>query len=306
MRKFYFIIDESGAKGYADNQEQYLGELGLIAGYVIPEEYITEVKEELAQIRDKYASNNKLHITELSPEQQQNLRNDIFNYFMAKNIYIMYEAIHVQGFFNNQKSLFNLINQAKETTNPNISFSKNETLELLHKQLFQGLVGKAIGMCYDIVGKYFHLDIISDNIDKSIQKEFAKAIDELISFGEKKTKNTTAYDKKKKTVLRGSISSEIENAKNIFDDYSNITYSISCEDSELTLASDVLANSLYYHFKQRSRMEKGTHLNTVKAVEGFILKDFIYGLWNDDDLNYYADAIFMHPEEEKKLKINNK
>lgn len=302
MEKIYLIIDESGAKGYSDNQEQELGELGLILGYLIPESHIQKVKEELNDIRNKYISQSKLHITDLTSEEQNNLRNDIFYYFQNRQIYFVYEAIHVQGFFNNQQSLLNLINQAKENSNPNISFSNHEKKELLHKQLFQGLVGKAIGMCIDRIGNTFHLDIISDNIDESIKKEFIKAIDELVNIGKKSTSHTKAYDRVNEKLVSGAITFEIDNSNNILEDYSNIKYSISCEDTGLTLASDVLANSLYYYFNHRDKNEIGKHLNTKKAVDKFPLKDLIYGLWEVDDINYYADAIYMHPEEEKNLK----
>lgn len=302
MEKIYLIIDESGAKGYSNNQEQELAELGLILGYLIPESHIKKVKEELNDIRNKYISQSKLHITDLTSQEQNNLRKDIFNYFQNRQIYFVYEAIHVQGFFNNQQSLLNLIKQSKENSNPNIAFSNHEKKELLHKQLFQGLVGKAICMCIDKVGNTFYLDIISDNIDKSIQKEFIKAIDELINIGKKNTKHTKAYDKVKKEPLNGSITFEIDNSSNTLEDYSNIKYSISYEDTGLTLASDVLANSLYYYFHHRDNNKIGKHLNTKKAVKNFPLKDLIYGLWEDDNINYFADAIYMHPDEEKNLK----
>lgn len=32
MEKFFLVCDESGAKGYSDNKEQYEGEIGVMGG----------------------------------------------------------------------------------------------------------------------------------------------------------------------------------------------------------------------------------------------------------------------------------
>ncbi|MGA8864002.1 MAG: hypothetical protein WB444_09345 [Gallionella sp.] len=36
MKEIVFVLDESGAKGYSDNVESTPGELGVMAGYLIP------------------------------------------------------------------------------------------------------------------------------------------------------------------------------------------------------------------------------------------------------------------------------
>lgn len=155
-------------------------------------------------------------------------------------------------------------------------------------------------MCIDNIGDKFHLSVITDNIDQGIKKKFECSANELINFGDKKIRVVTGYDPESKRVVSGTITTDFEKAKEIFGDLSNITYSIDCEDSGLTLAAGVIANSLNYHFKNIVKPKIGTPLNTRKAVDGYPLEGLIYGLWESQELNYCSDALFMHPEEYKR------
>ena len=71
MKEVIFVLDESGAKGYSDNTERYLGELGVVAGYLLPSECLIRVVTELEAIRSNFFTDGKIHITDLSPEQQE-------------------------------------------------------------------------------------------------------------------------------------------------------------------------------------------------------------------------------------------
>lgn len=99
MEKIILVIDESGAKGYSDQQESYSGEVGVMAGFLIPDKRLKEVRKDLEDIRQRYLTNGKLHIADLDPTQQETLRKDIFKYFLNSKIHCVYEAIHVEGFF---------------------------------------------------------------------------------------------------------------------------------------------------------------------------------------------------------------
>ena len=62
MEKLILVVDESGAKGYADQQENYLGETGVIAGFVFPESEYDKHETELNNIRNSYSSDEKLEV----------------------------------------------------------------------------------------------------------------------------------------------------------------------------------------------------------------------------------------------------
>jgi len=300
LEKVFLIIDESGAKGYSDKGETYPGEIGVMAGFLVLEKNIKNVRVDLDSIKAKYLSDGKVHITDMPPDKQENLRQEIFSYIIDNNLACVFEAIHNEGFFRYFESINKICAEANKQRQSNIKISNNEAKELLHEQLFQGAFGKGIALCIDNFGNTFHLSVITDNIDEGIKRRFSVSANELLDFGDKKVRIVTGYDPCNKTVVRGDITTELGNIKDIIDDYSKIRFSIDCEDTGLTLAADVIANSLNYHFKNRIATELGSPLNTKNALKDFPLQSVMYGLWESQDLNYCSDAFFMYPEDSEK------
>lgn len=65
MPSVTFALDESGAKGYSDNREKVKGELGVVAGVLVPAEHVSRVVSEIGEITERFKTNGKLHITDL-------------------------------------------------------------------------------------------------------------------------------------------------------------------------------------------------------------------------------------------------
>jgi len=98
MTKVFLYCDESGAKGYANQDETYPGEVGVFAGIMIPEECITTVKRTFDQLAARHMPvSGKLHIAELSPEQQGRIRNELFAEIRRTQLPCFWYAIHASG-----------------------------------------------------------------------------------------------------------------------------------------------------------------------------------------------------------------
>ena len=150
----------------------------------------------------------------------------------------------VQGYFENANFQNQLTKNIHESRRSNIAISWKEKHELLHAELFQGAFGKAVAFCLDHAGPQVMLDVITDRTDASIINQFQREADDLLSVGKQKTYEITGFDKEAEQVVRGSISTQITSNIDALGDFSGITYSIACEDSSLTLAADVLVNSV--------------------------------------------------------------
>ena len=300
MRTICLVCDESGAKGYADKKEKYPGEVGVMAGFIFPEKCLNELYPDLEKIALPSPIENKCHITGLSPDKQDRLRNNLFAYFKEKNILCLYEAIHSEGFYRHNKTVTDLSNKAKNQCWSEIKLSNNQTKELLHEHLFQGLFGKAVALCTDYLGKKFHLKVITDTIDVPVKERFEKTAKELLSFGNNaEVKNVTGYDPAKNEVVERKIISKVEDPNNLMGDFSGVQFTIEMQDSCLTFAADIVANSIYRHFKSRKEGFVGKALNTTDAIKGHPLESNMYGLWKGDASTYFADAVFMHPKNNK-------
>ncbi|MDA3907228.1 MAG: hypothetical protein PF484_14240 [Bacteroidales bacterium] len=174
MPKVYFICDESGAKGYADKKEKYIGETGVMAGYIIHSDEIDEFRSELDTIIQRYITEGKLHITDLVPENQESLRNDIFTYLIKKQVPCLYEAIHSEGFHQYDERVKELMEKVEFEKKSNIKIPSSHNKDLLHKNLFQSSFGKAIAFCIDNIDEKIDLTVLH-SYNKCIAPHLAMA-----------------------------------------------------------------------------------------------------------------------------------
>jgi hypothetical protein len=300
MKTVIFVMDESGAKGYSDKAETVPGEFGLMAGYFVPQECLSLICTDLDVIRSQHFNAGKIHITDLEPEAQRALREEIFAYFRRRNIIWTYEAIYVAGFHQHAQFVSELVNEAKAKRRSRIRLSNNKKLDLLHAELFQGAFEKGVSFCLDNVGNECDVKVITDRIDSLLLSFFNEAAKRLLSAGQKKEQRIKGFDLEERKVVEGFITSEVISGLDAIGDFSDISYSIACEDSSLTLAADVLANSAHYHLKRLQENSPGASLNTSKAISGHPLAQLVYGTWQDSETNYIADALYMHPNMQLK------
>lgn len=224
MQKMLFILDESGAKGYSDRSEREPGELGVIAGYLIPQNDLEQVKYALDLLRLPYIKNGKVHVTDLKIEQQETIRNDLFKYFRSSGISWLYEATYVQGFFENARDLDLILQKSIAQKRSNIKISRNKKLDMLHVELFQGAFGKAIAFCIDKGISNFELEIITDRTDEEILEKFKCAAEKLLNVGKDKIQLVTGYNPDTDEIVKGGTLTKILCENSLIDDMSGIVF----------------------------------------------------------------------------------
>lgn len=292
MKKTYLICDESGAKGFSDNDEKFEGEFGIFAGYLVTEENFEKMKSEFQCIYEKYETDTgKLHITDLEKTNQENLRNEVFAILISNDIPIVYEAISVRGYKINSDMLSKLKNDNIEKLKDDFSFSKNIDLTRLHSDLFEGIFGKFIAHSIDTFGENeeIQLEVITDNIDKQLKKEFEGKAKELIAPFPSSSK-VKAFDKNNKKPISKKIKFSSQQLDN--DSISKIKFEIKVQDDALTLIADILANSLYYFIKQELNINVNINLNSNVAIAKYPLLKQIYGLSTKTNVNIVSDIIY--------------
>jgi hypothetical protein len=306
MSKIFFYCDESGAKGYADNEESYPGETGVYAGIMIPEELIESTKKVFDEIAASYKPNSgKLHITDLPTEQKESLRKELFDEIKRSNLPCFWYAIHVAGLHAYHLKQRALLKEAKKKRSvlrgeaePRIkSGSARDEPVSLHVEIFSGLYGHLIAFLEERDRKNVDIKILTDKVDSPIIKCFEKVASDLLDQDPLVSK-FTGYDTIEKNVVHGAIRISVEWPKDL--DFSPVVSSLSIEtvpeDEGLILAADVIANSLNYLFKNRSPEELYNPLNCKEAVVNHSLAmhlDAFYD-WGSGDL--IGDGIYKHPK----------
>jgi hypothetical protein len=263
MIKVYLIIDESGAKGYSNNKEKIECEFGVMAGYLIKENAIQEVKSLSKKCFCYEDKSEKLHITDLSKDEQSINRNKLYSLCINNNLSWIYNAIYVNGFY---------------------SANENLSKKLLHEELFKGIFIKAVAQVYDVYkDKEIHIEVITDTIDETTRKKFNQSLNDFISIITKKdiiklTKKSNRETKKSelfKFVTKTELDDNIATLN-------SLTYNVSCENNSLTFIADILSNTVNYYLKEKVNIVKDIKLNSYDAINQHPLSHLVYGCFIND------------------------
>ncbi|MBE3727292.1 hypothetical protein HJ192_22725 [Vibrio parahaemolyticus] len=73
MDNMVLVLDESGAKGYAKNDEKFDGEVGVMAGYLYTEQEIADIERMFGQFTSPFSksTDGKFHVTDLDELDQK-------------------------------------------------------------------------------------------------------------------------------------------------------------------------------------------------------------------------------------------
>ena len=277
--KAYFVMDESGAKGYSDNHEQSYMEFGVAAGFLCHDSDFGRIKA-AADVRFASYKNpdGKIHITDIEDSQKEALRKDVFEFVKENNLKIYYSAICVEGFFEGNKP--NPIPQ-------NLSYAlPKEPKKSMHSELLGIASSDALADAIDSFGEVDEYHIVTDNLDKKYVEDIDKYIKELSE--KEKSVIKTAFDKTTRTVNRFKIERHKSVYTDVFDSVQQVD--ISTEVSPITLIADVLANSIHYYIAENQNKNSNVKLMSKDALEGFPVVDNV--VFADFK---FADAVYKHP-----------
>lgn len=184
--KVILFCDESGAKGYADQEEATDGQVGVFADIMVSETMIPEFAARFQPIYARYKPRSrKFHIADLDGNAQQGRRADIVEAIAKHKLPCFWYAVHVAGFNDfhcQQRDLTERSWHEQQSRNPDIrlgSFrSRNPSL---HVALFQGLYFLVVAYLMERGRKRAEIDIRSDNVDAPLLREFEDAALALLS-----------------------------------------------------------------------------------------------------------------------------
>lgn len=306
MTKVFVYCDESGAKGYANQEETFPGEVGVFAGIMIPGQSIATVKSAFDQIAARYMPpSGKLHIAELSPEQQGHIRNKLFAEIRRTQLPCFWYAIHVAGLHAYHSDQIASLRRSAETlrlarggNDPRIKRgSPREEPASMHIELFSGLYSHLVAFLVERGQEGVDIEIRTDQVDTPIMKRFEEVASDLLNM-DPRVSTITGFDTIEKRVVRGSVTSSVQWPPAL--DFSPVVNSLAIgmapQSDGLVLAADVLANSLNYLFKNRTSDTLYTPLNCRDAVANHPLAGHLDAFidWGSGDL--IGDRIYRHPK----------
>lgn len=299
MQTVYFIVDESGAKGFADNVEAEPGEFGIAAGYFVREKLLHRVRDDFYAILAEVAGGHegKSHVVALTPDQQRSARQLVFNYLLDRDMYCCYEALYVQG-------LYAATVRANSIPPPDVKRPPNEHYSeprpdnpRLISEIFNSLLGKAMAYAVDTYGPEVTLKVIVDTTDASVLNEYREAVSQLLNLFEPTTVRRVGWNSSSKTkiVHEAEIRTKFS-ALEVEKLFSQVEFDIVCEDSGLTFAADVLVGSLRHHLMNQVKIAGPGMLNSKDAIAGHVLAHQMYGASELPSEQSLLDIMYRHPE----------
>lgn len=270
MDHMVLVLDESGAKGYATNTEKYDGEVGVMAGYLYTEEEILDIERMFSQFTSLFTNgiDGKLHITDLNKADQKKLRDGIFFAIRKSRLKWFYKAIYSKGFHQSEFMEGRGGQQDKKRS--------------LHLELFQSMLIMSFCLAHSLGKNNLKLIVKTDNIDSGLLKGFksvAEFVRHLFLQDEREIfRYVKIDDMYKKEIAYISVKSDSA------PKFDSIVIEIECDSSPLTVAADILANSVHYHLRERQKNSLGIYLNNKKTIEAHPLVDLAIVAKDENDI----------------------
>jgi len=299
-----FACDESGSKGYANRDEAFPGEVGVIAGILVPEEVAKHAAAAFDQIYVRYKpKGGKLHIADIPIDQKENLRRDVFAAIQQLRLPCFWYAIHVAGLHDwhkrqqeISKSAQEMLRSARQDKAPRVKGgSPRSKPTSMHVELFSGLYAHLIAFLEERRRKDVDIEVRTDRVDYSILKNFVSAAKQLLST-DPVDKTVTGFDTVTRKLVEGRIriATKIPPSMHIHIAVRSLT--IVPREDGLVLAADVLANSLNHLFTHRDASQRYTPLNTPAAISNHPLCMHLDSFrdWGAGDL--VGDRLYRHPK----------
>lgn len=288
--------DESGAKGYGNSDERCIGELGVFAGIMVPGELLTNAQAQFDAIAIRYKTGaGKVHIADLAPEQQGQLRKEMFDLITQLRLPCFFEAIHVAGFHTNFRRYESLIKGVQAQRRSNVRLSdRGPAPESLHVALFFGLYSKLVAFCLEREKTLVHIELRTDQVDSPIFKDFQASAKSLLDYGAS-ISSVSGFDPVTQKVLKGTVETkEIPIEWRLPITVTHLDFRRITHLDGLVLAADVLANSLVYHYRMRTKVERFRHLNRPETVKDHPISQSLdaFENWGTFDL---SDLLYPHP-----------
>ena len=293
--------DESGAKGYANQREEFHGEVGVMAGILIHEKIAEETHAAFQGIYKEFkpSTANKLHIADLRPERQEALRKEIYRTIVWLGLPCFWYAIHVEGLFRSHAEHQQLLKEIRPPASPRFKRgSRRENPALLHEELFNGFFGNVMAFMEDNNVEDVAIRIKTDRVDEATVKRFEASAKRFLDDGPLESIRT-ALDTETGEIVRGSVKTQVD-----WPDWLRLTANVvdlkvECADDGITLAADILANSLNHLFVNRDPEELYGPLNNAMAVRRHPLAEYFDLFGNPCVGDIVGDRLRAHPKAPK-------
>lgn len=280
MIEVEFHCDEAGRLGYVDQPENHRGEFTLVAGLIVEEHNKDDISSfcgYLANCFKPVKSNSKFHVTD-SETNREPIRNEVFKFHKSSGIPIVYGANYFQPLhldYAKQKQLS--LNAVVKMKSQGIGLSKNLSMFKKNAQAeaFFNFYTKAMGTSLQVFNQPILGLVKTDKIDSKVHGYYVDAIERYHSLNSNRPLNGRHYDYQTGEVDNFGVSVNIRMEDSRYRLLFESRGEVEVIDSNVSILSDVVANSLNHHLLDYVERSECGALNGYEAIDGYHLADQI-------------------------------
>ena len=277
---FVLAIDEAGALGYADHDEQKPGEFGLAGGVLYPKSEEQRIQRMVERAAFKAKPGEKLHITAMEPSEQERLRQFLEDLVTAESLWLFYSAVSVAGYYQEHLRRGELAAKANASRRSKVKIAgaKRTDPDRLLEDVYRNIVFDAVAWCNDEFKGDYHLTVRSDRTDEGILADLEHTVTSLLQLEHNETTKVTGFDPGTEKVVEGSVSAgwKLPESYEINCTRENLSVDVNPLTRELALLPDTSVNWILYLLSNRVSENPNAALNDKAALKGFPLAERIY------------------------------
>lgn len=301
---FYFYCDEAGHLGFADNQSAPEEAISLVAGLIADHtqnEKITLFCENLYSLYSPISKETKFHITDLKPEQQEELREKVFSFIRENEIKLAYAAIYFSSLRHNYQKISTEHEAAQASLKEqdiNLSRLPSQLNKRAHSEAFYHFYCTAMCFAITIDSQPIEATVFIDRIDDVIATQLSQEIKRCHMSSPQYSLSIAKYHHEDKSREKNTISIEscsiVTASKTMtlnFQAKSNSSGKIIIVETKYSIVADIVTNSILHYLTKYAKQSNFGHLNCYEAIKQHPLSNQIIGLQSKS-----LDRIHAHPE----------
>lgn len=284
------VCDESGAKGYASTPERCQGEFGCAAGILLPSTEVESVRAAARSIVTRFGVHgDKVHITEMAPAVQAQVRDAVIEYIKMRRIPCVYEAIYVDGIHQQYAWERDVDQLAKASAKEaGMALPVHGQVDMLLVRLLVGVCATTIEFGHECYENGFSVRALLDRINEPILEKCRREIEVLLG-PLSSTEVIPVFNRGARR--REDMRLDVKFTPEPSDSVRDVTCQLDSQTNYIVLFADVLANSIAHHLKDVA--SSSAALVCPAAIRGHSLAQCFYFSLLDSGLSY-ADTVYMH------------
>lgn len=298
-------IDEAGDKGLlrklsADRD----GAIALVVSIVVPDDTFEDATDAFVRPFEEFKAARppgagQLHLTDAFATDEsgiekyphwarvaEEVRSAIFNHLLRLRLPIIYDARRLGVARSTYEMNQRLISSAKSLQRSDVRVSDRASAERIDESVMTGLALKLDAYAED--NNIARVDLYTDQLDVPIAELFERTLDEIRTLSQPSVTHVKGWNTRSKEPVEGGVHVSFRDASGQsligFDAQFLGGLVVVGKDDAMVFASDVVANGLYYHFRQ---LDPRARLNHPDSVASWALRELVYGVREDaieDDL----------------------